>query len=137
MFLITRSTCALVNYRSEQACRSAQSRFHSSRLHGNVLVCRLRRDLAFASNDALEPSTASNSGVSINSKQDDAESKGPVIVCASLSRPSELAASLEPTGPAQDKIPEKFFILKSLTMQDLVDSVHKKYGPLSRTTKLR
>lgn len=126
VFLIARSTCAFVNYQSEQACRSAQSRFHSSRLHGNVLVCRLRRDLAFANHDALTPSTSSDSESSVNSKEEDTDVTSPVIVGAPSSRPSNRTAVPEATALARVKIPEKFFVLKSLTTQDLVDSVQRK-----------
>ncbi|KAF6225948.1 hypothetical protein HO173_012671 [Letharia columbiana] len=44
VFLISKSNCAFVNYRSEGACAAAMSRFHDSRFQGVRLVCRLRRN---------------------------------------------------------------------------------------------
>src|SRR3954471_10827909 len=34
LFLISKSNCAFVNYRTEGACAAAMQRFHDSRLHG-------------------------------------------------------------------------------------------------------
>jgi RNA recognition motif-containing protein len=39
LFLISKSNCAFVNYRSELACVAALDRFNGSRLHGARLVC--------------------------------------------------------------------------------------------------
>src|SRR6201995_1720797 len=46
VFLISKSNCAFVNYRTEAACAAAMTRFHDSRFQGVRLVCRLRRTTA-------------------------------------------------------------------------------------------
>src|SRR4051812_40979147 len=43
VFLISKSNCAFVNYRSAAACAAALARFHDSRFQGARLVCRLRK----------------------------------------------------------------------------------------------
>ncbi|RDW93238.1 putative YT521-B-like splicing factor [Aspergillus mulundensis] len=45
VFLISRSNCAFVNYKTEEACIRALTRFHDTRLRGARLVCRVRRGL--------------------------------------------------------------------------------------------
>ena len=126
VFLISRSTCAFVNYRSEQACKLALVRFHSSRLNGNNVVCRIRREpgadrgLGLLSLSSAERSDSSGE----NSNKDNAPNSPttPVIVGmqnATISSPPTTPARLSP------KVPTKFFILKSLTVQDLEASVRK------------
>ncbi|EHA27234.1 hypothetical protein ASPNIDRAFT_141605, partial [Aspergillus niger ATCC 1015] len=43
VFLISKSNCAFINYKTEAACAAALSRFNDSRFHGARLVCRLRQ----------------------------------------------------------------------------------------------
>src|SRR6201996_5238392 len=46
VFLISKSNCAFVNYKTEASCAAAMTRFHDSRFQGVRLVCRLRRGSA-------------------------------------------------------------------------------------------
>jgi hypothetical protein len=142
VFLIAKSNCAFVNYRSEAACVAAMTRFHDSRFHGVRLVCRLRRGAAAPSSstpvkDSLSPSPAGTLAVTPESASTpnatspgiapSDELLGPTIA-RSRSHNSAVAASPSRTeidqSPASDtKVPEKFFIVKSLTAQDLEASV--------------
>lgn len=97
VFLISKSNCAFVNYKSEESCQGAMTRFHDSRFHGMRLVCRLRR----------------GSSSSVQQQVDNPE--GPPYNSEEGSR-----SALQP----QEKMKEKYFVVKSLTMEDLERSVH-------------
>jgi hypothetical protein len=123
LFLISKSNCAFVNYRSEASCTAAMHRFHDSRFNGVRLVCRLRRSSAPASGVPTGPSAM------VGSQQVNASS------------PITPKTDIEPADNLQDEIPEssphkdsedeprsstgssKYFIVKSLTLQDLELSV--------------
>jgi len=103
--LISKSNCAFVNYRTQAACAAAMARFHDSRFHGTRLVCRLRRT-----------STVNLSSVSTDGS--------PVV--ASPSSPHFSPDTREestPSGGLNDcaiiQVPARYFVLKSLTLQDL------------------
>ncbi|TKA74692.1 hypothetical protein B0A49_04273 [Cryomyces minteri] len=120
LFLISKSNCAFVNYRTEPACTAAMSRFHDSRFHGVRLVCRLRRGSA-------PPLTASGSTprtASVPSIDQSRSSSGPIqeeqlplTVAGTTREPPEAKAS------SSVRVAEKFFVVKSLTLQDLETSV--------------
>ncbi|KAM0721900.1 hypothetical protein Q7P37_002825 [Cladosporium fusiforme] len=128
LFLISKSNCAFVNYRTEAACVAAMNRFHDSRFHGVRLVCRLRRGSA---NTTKTTSVAENAPSAADSTPDGIdgvagnEISDPVIV-GGVSQAQHKVAP-ETISPAESataiKVPEKFFIVKSLTLQDLEASV--------------
>src|ERR1700759_3915489 len=60
VFLISKSNCAFVNYKTESSCAAAMNRFHDSRFQGVRLVCRLRRGSA-------SPSTSSQTAPNVAS----------------------------------------------------------------------
>jgi RNA recognition motif-containing protein len=123
LFLISKSNCAFVNYRSEASCTAAMHRFHDSRFNGVRLVCRLRRSSAPASGVPTGPSAMvgnqqTHVSPSTTPKSDD-ESADNVKEDATESsshkdNEEELRSS---TGSS------KYFIVKSLTLQDLELSV--------------
>ncbi|KAI9840656.1 MAG: hypothetical protein M1837_001380 [Sclerophora amabilis] len=122
VFLISKSNCAFVNYRSEPACAAAMSRFHDSRFQGVRLVCRLRRNSA-------NPSPVAPTGP--------ASLALPVATEASAAQRQESqeggshVATDEPSGEKKSSSvqesaqgsKDKFFVVKSLTMEDLETSV--------------
>ncbi|GAB7366901.1 hypothetical protein MBLNU230_g1262t1 [Neophaeotheca triangularis] len=131
VFLIAKSNCAFVNYRSEAACAAAMNRFHDSRLNGTRLVCRLRRgSINSTTNTPPEPKAESNSTHKPDTTPTQNEPYSPTIVDGSSTTATE---NTKPRAPAEasasqsnpPKIPERFFIVKSLTMQDLEASVRK------------
>lgn len=152
IFLISKSNCAFVNYRSEEASADAMTRFHNSLFYGVRLVCRLRRDFA-ASSGSGPAATADGSprpACSDNSRRGaDCSLPGvdqePLIVhsdgtctsslslknAADLTRVSsgqeQWPMQISPAAAGNERIakwvPDKFFIMKSLTAQDLVSSV--------------
>jgi hypothetical protein len=123
LFLISKSNCAFVNYRTEASCTAAMHRFHDSRFNGVRLVCRLRRSSAPASGVPTGPSAM------VRNQQ------------ASASPPKTPRLDKEAADGLQDGLTEslpekgaeeiigsvnsssKYFIVKSLTLQDLELSV--------------
>ncbi len=132
LFLISKSNCAFVNYRTEAACVGAMNRFHDSRFHGVRLVCRQRRGSTSGSNTSqslpLEPSETppshhSSTGSAVPLIVE--EPSSPTIVGGDrtetrVDSSQDVAASV---SEFNHKVPEKFFIVKSLTTQDLEASV--------------
>ena len=135
LFLISKSNCAFVNYKSEAACSEAMTRFHDSRFNGARLVCRLRRgsvsiagpsptsQLDDAAGPVPETEALSNSDSSVAHSE---------VVIASGSNLVDPIATDSTTGEsaedggaveAKPRVPEKIFIVKSLTLQDLESSV--------------
>ncbi|OOQ87090.1 YT521-B-like splicing factor [Penicillium brasilianum] len=112
VFLISKSNCAFVNYKSAAVCAVALVRFHDSRFQGVRLVCRLRKGF-----------TAPGSGVGVGvagpgSRPRPEEKTDP--------RPTAEAGSLaETTIPrplvdgAVSRSLDRYFIVKSLTVEDL------------------
>ncbi|KAI9718336.1 MAG: hypothetical protein M1828_006738 [Chrysothrix sp. TS-e1954] len=113
--MISKSSCAFVNYRTQDSCVEAMNLFHESQFHGNRLVCRLRR-----------PSVGSGT---ISQQTDGIVVSMPVdnVTCEDNERPSQLAAessiTKEPSvteGKAcRSKTRMRCFVLKSLTVGDL------------------
>jgi RNA recognition motif-containing protein len=114
VFLISKSNCAFVNYKSEASCAAAMTRFHDSRFHGVRLVCRLRRGSSSAytpSQSMSQQATEALDGAPAP-EEDGAEPK--------LVAGDTVTAEPEPV----EKVKEKFFVVKSLTVEDLERSVH-------------
>lgn len=104
VFLISKSNCAFVNYKSAAACAAALVRFHDSRFQGVRLVCRLRKGF-----------TAPGSGtgaVTSRSQSRDETANG------LDERPAVQEAT---TGPRNDgsRSLDRYFVVKSLTVDDL------------------
>lgn len=94
------------------------TRFHDSRFQGVRLVCRLRR----GSSSATAPGQSQSQTAGIRSdelstspsKQEDPSLQDPTVEGATVtSEPENI-----------EKVKEKFFVVKSLTIEDLERSVH-------------
>lgn len=122
LFLISKSNCAFVNYRSEASCVAAMQRFHDSRFHGVRLVCRLRRGSTAPSGVPSAPSAMAGSIPSITSPVQ-VPSVAP-SVDGEVEEPEEETdrAATEPPS-TNEKVQNKYFVVKSLTLQDLELSV--------------
>ncbi|KAF2166250.1 hypothetical protein M409DRAFT_55109 [Zasmidium cellare ATCC 36951] len=138
VFLMAKSNCAFVNYVTEEACFAAVERFNHS-LFGSVrLLCRIRRDAS--SNREGSQSSASmrqspmttdstvSSAASSNDKLDEVSD-----AVAGLGISHEDDTSTPDTSPlsqqqpvlAKTKPDERYFVLKSLTKEDLQESLMK------------
>jgi hypothetical protein len=129
--LISKSNCAFVNYKSEAACVAAMNRFHDSRFNGVRLVCRLRRGSAGTTNTPANAEPSKNTATTDTSPKavvagdltDEHEASHPIIVGGTPASQIDAENSIVDTTTGTTKVPEKFFIVKSLTLQDLEASV--------------
>ena len=115
VFLISKSNCAFVNYRTEETCAAAMTRFHDSRFHGVRLVCRLRRNLSPSAPGVPTGPSALASNLPTAQTAIEAIDRNREI----SSRVEESLKNVE--GAA--KIEDKYFVVKSLTVEDLELSV--------------
>lgn len=118
VFLISKSNCAFVNYKTEASCAAAMTRFHDSRFQGVRLVCRLRRGSSSPATPAtslVQPVTQLPDGVGeSDEKQEESGGQQDTVTGD--------AVTAEPESV--DKVKEKFFVVKSLTVEDLERSVN-------------
>jgi hypothetical protein len=120
LFLISKSNCAFANYKDEATCAAAQTKIHDSRFQTVRLVSRLRRSSVGTAAGLAAPTgpaaltPPSNPPVARTpSPEDDNQ---PQEESAQL--PDGLANHEEVSSPK-----DKFFIVKSLTVEDLELSV--------------
>ena len=104
-----------MNYKTEDSCAAAMTRFHDSRFQGVRLVCRLRRSSVNAVSGVLTGPAAPSS-----SQPTAAEPTAEHQVA-----PQESNTGVEPKDDSLVTTPaaEKFFVVKSLTVEDLELSV--------------
>ncbi|KAL9112492.1 MAG: hypothetical protein Q9227_003334 [Pyrenula ochraceoflavens] len=116
VFLISKSNCAFVNYKSESACASAMGRFHDSRFHGVRLVCRLRRgSAATPAGTPTGPSMSHSAPTKDSPTKPTVESESPETGVALPEKTSSDVEDLE----GETRAAEKYFVVKSLTIEDL------------------
>jgi len=122
LFLISKSNCAFANFKDEASCTEAQGKIHDSRFQTVRLVSRLRRS-----------SVGTAGGVAIPTGPAALSPPTKPLVVSSPSQESELndRESNEADGEVTEDgvvketaLPkDKFFIVKSLTVEDLELSV--------------
>ena len=120
VFLISKSNCAFVNYRTEAACAAAMTRFHDSRFQGVRLVCRLRRSSAAPAPGVPTGPAALTSIFGQTPTQAEANVQDPEQRAGAE---ESKAAEAPLAGESAIKGGDKFFIVKSLTVEDLELSV--------------
>ncbi|KAJ4344020.1 hypothetical protein N0V95_006441 [Ascochyta clinopodiicola] len=123
LFLISKSNCAFVNYRTEHSCTAAMHRFHDSRFNGVRLVCRLRRSSAPASGVPIGPSAMVGTQQTNSSPP---TSPKPASEALDSSQDGATESIVQQSGnetSANSTSASKYFIVKSLTLQDLELSI--------------
>ena len=124
LFLISKSNCAFANFKDEPTCVAAQQKLHDSKFQTVRLVSRLRKSTVEGVSGVTAPTgpaSTNNPPATIDQQQTqkitppDSERSTP---SASQSTPSRHS----PTTDGSTK-QDKFFILKSLTVEDLELSV--------------
>ncbi|KAF3181063.1 hypothetical protein TWF106_004143 [Orbilia oligospora] len=115
VFLISKSNCAFVNYKTETACTEAMQKFHDSRFQGVRLVCRLRRNSS-PGDVELDGNAEISIPAPIQESSDSPSEVEPEVASQvdDLSKPGEVAGK---------KGKDRYFIVKSLTLEDLDTSV--------------
>ncbi|KAE8378242.1 YT521-B-like domain-containing protein [Aspergillus bertholletiae] len=106
VFLISKSNCAFVNYKTEIACLAALSRFHDTRFYGARLVCRLRRGSMFPALQSDSPDCPPQAGN--NDGAVDNDQTGNMLV-----------TKIVDSKYSSPRIPTRYFIIKSLSKDDL------------------
>jgi hypothetical protein len=120
LFLISKSNCAFANFKNEELCSSAQAKIHDSRFQTVRLVSRLRRNSAGTAAGVSVPTgpaaltPPSTNPIVAHTPSPESETKNKEIFSQ-----SEDARGLDDTSLPKDK----FFIVKSLTVEDLELSV--------------
>lgn len=104
------------------------NRFHNSRFRGRALVCRFRK-----TNSTSPPPPSPTTASELSSPSSDALSpavseipRSPLIVGRRPTLQDGVQNSPRQVNDGRMKIPEKFFILKSLTLEDLESSLATK-----------
>lgn len=120
VFLISKSNCAFVNYRTEGACAAAMSRFHDSRFQGVRLVCRLRRNSNTSAPGIPTGPAALMPAVAYTQTAFEAIQQNREVSSRAL---EEAAAESTRTGDPTVQVTDKYFVLKSLTVEDMELSV--------------
>jgi hypothetical protein len=115
VFLISKSNCAFVNYKTEESCSAAMTRFHDSRFQGVRLVCRLRRT-------SVNPATGIPTGPAAASGSSPVAVEPALEVNSAIQEP-ETSTEVQGATPGISLAKDKFFIVKSLTVEDLELSV--------------
>lgn len=114
LFLISKSNCAFANFKDEAACAAAQFKIHDSRFHTVRLVSRLRR----VSTTPVGESPIPTGPAALSTSQ------APVATTPSPSSDSNShPAGLDDRAGDLSSPKDKFFIVKSLTVEDLELSV--------------
>ena len=111
VFLISKSNCAFVNYRTESACAAAMTRFHDSRFQGVRLVCRLRRS-------ATSPAPGVPTGPAALAPVVPQAQSATEAITQNREVSTKAEESARQAGGA-GKVNDKYFIVKSLTVEDL------------------
>lgn len=124
LFLISKSNCAFANFQDEDACAIAHLRIHDSRFHSVRLVSRLRKSPSRVKSGTIEPtgklattesdiqhetSTSLHEGQTVTSGTEDQ---------SETSKDASVGIKITPK--------DKFFVVKSLTVDDLELSVKNK-----------
>jgi hypothetical protein len=120
LFLISKSNCAFANFKDEEACNAAQAKIHESHFQTVRLVSRLRRSSAITTTSAAVPT-----GPAALSPPNPPLARTPSPAQDLKLKQGDGGVDPIPVADGEDKhLPEdKFFVVKSLTVEDLELSV--------------
>jgi hypothetical protein len=125
LFLISKSNCAFANFKDEQSCVAAQQKLHDSKFQSVRLVSRLRKNTVEGASGVTAPTGPAASAIQQPSARVEASKEAttetPPTPIASHGAAVEEARPV--VGGEATPQKDKFFILKSLTVEDLELSV--------------
>ncbi|KAL6906755.1 YT521-B-like domain-containing protein [Trichoderma evansii] len=125
LFLIAKSNCAFANFKDEASCITAQLKLHESRFQSVRLVSRLRKNEIDGTTGLSAPTGPASSTINSLRPISQTRSKSATKVDGSGSAGAfgggEYPTVVSSGGPATKH--DRFFILKSLTVDDLDLSV--------------
>lgn len=130
LFLISKSNCAFANYKDETTCLEAQQKLHESKFQSVRLVSRLRKNTVEGASGITAPTGPAATTPQPPSAPEPKEKVYTDAAEVQLSR-SETATPSVASGPETNTSvvveataqKDKFFILKSLTVEDLELSI--------------
>ncbi|POR31259.1 Uncharacterized protein TPAR_08531 [Tolypocladium paradoxum] len=123
LFLISKSNCAFANFKDEKTCVAAQQELHDSKFQSARLVSRLRKNTVEGATGLTAPTGPAASATSGTAPGDLAQDSAPSETESLSPVASQLVKPrVNPAGEGRAQ-PDKFFIMKSLTMEDLELSV--------------
>lgn len=119
LFLISKSNCAFANFKDEQTCLGAQQKLHDSKFQSVRLVSRLRKSTVEGVSGTTAPTGPSSASTSlpVPNEENSTEIGGLSPTTGQTVQAKDNSAT---DGTTQL---DKFFILKSLTVEDLELSV--------------
>ncbi len=126
LFLISKSNCAFANFKDEPSCVAAQHSLHDSVFQSVRLVSRVRRSTAVGASSQPAPTVQAVPTVHEVVVQSDTRSKNSQDDDKAIS--TVQATVIEPRASSSggaNRQGDRFFILKSLTVEDLELSVRK------------
>ncbi|KAK7421059.1 hypothetical protein QQX98_002417 [Neonectria punicea] len=124
LFLISKSNCAFANFKDEDTCMAAQQKLHDSKFQTVRLVSRLRKSTVEGAAGVTAPTGPA--AVTANMTSTNEQSQDSLLSDTGGSSPTvEQTGSSKtaPSGETEAAQKDKFFILKSLTVEDLELSV--------------
>lgn len=132
LFLISKSNCAFANFKDEEKCVTAQQKLHDSKFQSVRLVSRLRKSTV----EGVAGQTAPTGPSSISPAVQPVIGGRELDAVRSSATPSDNLSENEGNGTLQELGPDqahqtidggprrdRFFVLKSLTVEDLELSV--------------
>ncbi|KAI9172110.1 Zinc finger CCCH domain-containing protein [Paramyrothecium foliicola] len=124
LFLISKSNCAFANFKDELTCVAAQQKLHDSKFQTVRLVSRLRKSTVEGASGVTAPTgpAASTNNVPVPIDQITLKTTPPDSDRSTPSAPESTPPRHSPEMEGSLK-QDKFFILKSLTVEDLELSV--------------
>lgn len=118
LFLISKSNCAFANYKDETRCAAAQAKIHDSRFQTVRLVSRLRRSSVGTAAGLAAPTGPA----ALNPPSNPPVARTPSPEDEDKSRVDGIPDG-QPSNEEGSSSRDKFFIVKSLTLEDLELSV--------------
>jgi len=122
LFLISKSNCAFANFKDEQSCVAAQQKLHDSKFQSVRLVSRLRKSTVEGASGVTAPTGPAASAAQPSAPATD-EARESHDEAEVKPEPVPIADPKAVSGDAATPQKDKFFILKSLTVEDLERSV--------------
>ncbi|KAI1498843.1 YT521-B-like domain-containing protein [Biscogniauxia marginata] len=124
LFLISKSNCAFANFKDEQNCVAAQQKLHDSKFQSVRLVSRLRKStVEGVTGQAAPTGPAATSSSGQSGPMDSTQNpQSPVVETPASASDIQVETKNRPAVETSTQ-KDKFFILKSLTVEDLELSV--------------
>ncbi|KAI3319988.1 hypothetical protein HD806DRAFT_242856 [Xylariaceae sp. AK1471] len=119
LFLISKSNCAFANFKDETSCIAAQQKLHDSKFQSVRLVSRLRKSTVEGTSGQTAPTGPAATSPSAQPTSSDPPSSSPIKPANPSSSTQEDGVDTKNTPADGIQQKDKFFILKSLTVEDL------------------